>query len=166
MSSTKLSNGDDPKEYETIRMIETNLENSPDTNEIKKTEVIKRDEIILSVSMVKYFICLVSSFMILLSVSIITFTFLFNKMTVFNSYSDMDDIFVSKPLSKVKLAVPTVKLTTTTTSTTTKTTRSTATTTSSSPPMITTSLPFTTLDYSESKTLGESDFSSEDDSIW
>ena len=113
MSSTKLSNGDDPKDYETIKMIESNLENTPDTNEIKKTEVIKRDEIILSVSMVKYFICLVSSFMILLSVSIITFAFLFNKMTVFNSYSDKDDIFVSKPLPKVKSADSTVKLITT-----------------------------------------------------
>ena len=113
MSSTKLSNGDDPKDYETIRMIETNLENCPNINGNGKTEIIKRDEIIVSVSMAKYFICLVSSFMILLSVSIVTFAFLFKKMTVFNSYSDMDDIFVPKPLPKVKSADSTVKLITT-----------------------------------------------------
>ena len=92
MSSTRLSNGDGPKDYETIRMIETNLENTPDTNEIKKTKVIKRDEFILSVSMVKYFICLVSSFMTLLSVSFVSFTFLFHMMNAINSNADMDDI--------------------------------------------------------------------------
>ena len=94
-------------------MIETNLENCPNINGNGKTEIIKRDEIIVSVSMAKYFICLVSSFMILLSVSIVTFAFLFKKMTVFNSYSDMDDIFVPKPLPKVKSADSTVKLITT-----------------------------------------------------
>ena len=126
------------KEYETIRMIKTYLENTPDTNGMGKTEVIKREEIILSVSMMKYFICLVLSFMILLSVLFVSFTFLFHMM---------------------KSAAPTVKLTTTTTSTTTKTT-----TTSLSPPTIINSLPFTTLDYSESKTFGGSfsDFSSDD----
>ena len=80
ISDKNLPQTDDPKEYETIRMIETYLENTPDTNGMGKKEVIKREEIILSVSMVKYFICLVSSFMTLLSVSIISFTFLFHMM--------------------------------------------------------------------------------------
>ena len=131
-------------------MIETYLESTPDTNGMGKKEVIKREEIILSVSMVMYFICLVSIFMILLSVSIVSFTFLFYIMNAF------------KPLPKIKLADLTVKLRKTTTSTSTKTTA-----TSLSPPKITTSLSITTLDYSESKTFGESfsDFSSDDSNV-
>ena len=160
MSDQKLPQKDDPKDYETIRMIETDLEDTLDKNRIVKNEVVKRDEVILSASMVKYCICLVSSFMILLSVSLISFALMFNKMIEINSNSEIDDIFTSKPVPEVKPTDLTIKITSTTQLTTTTTTTTTPTTktstTSSTPPMITTSLPFTTLDYSESKTFGES----------